>query len=63
MCITLDTSLFLLSSNCFNKMPVQSTDGNRFHYALEGMENPYTHLDETILNERVGHLLFIFYVI
>ena len=41
-------------------MPTQSTDSMRFTHALEGMENAYSHLDETILNERVRHLLHIY---
>ena len=28
-------------------------DSMRFHYGLEGLELPFSHLDETILNERV----------
>ena len=30
-----------------------SLDSMRFHYGLEGLELPFSHLDETILNERV----------
>ena len=41
-------------------MPTQSTDSMRFTHALEGMENAYSHLDETILNERVRHLLLLY---